>query len=222
MRGDQPAPIKLDSARLADYAKLYGEPEQPPHPLQRVFVAKPGADLAVLLEKVSENRMSMHGHVAEDVVEDVGLGGVFERLAAAQPGGGRKTPRRQHLKKSIGRQKSADRCRVPTGLRLQPPVHLGQIRDRILTKPDHLEAVQIFLAGVFAQFGHPPTYQLSPDLMLLRRIRRPVLLDQIRGGDGQCRSFDCTSQDVSFRRGVWIRGLFEDKASSSVILTLPQ
>ena len=110
-----------------------------------------GADLAVLLEEIGKDGMGVHGDVSEDVVEDVGLGRVFERVAAAQPGGGGKLTRGEHLEEGVGRQKAADRRGVPAGAWAEALVDLGEIGDGVFAQADLVEAVEILLAGVLAR-----------------------------------------------------------------------
>ena len=72
MGGDEAAAVDLDAAVLADEAELDGEPEEAAHALELLVVGEAGADLAVALEKVSEDGVGVHGDVAEDVVEEIG------------------------------------------------------------------------------------------------------------------------------------------------------
>src|ERR1700733_9538395 len=109
VRGDQSAAVDLDFSVLSDEAELDGEPEETAHALQLFLIGEAGADLAVALEKASEDRVRVHGDVAEDVVEDVGLRGVLHGIARAEPGGGGKHPISEHLEEGVGREKAADR-----------------------------------------------------------------------------------------------------------------
>ena len=191
MRGDQSAAVELDLAVLTDDAELDGEPEEASHALQLVLrraagaIGKAGADLAVVLQEVGEDRMGVHGHVPEDVMEDVGLGGVFERVAAAQPGGSGKLARGEHLEEGVGRQEAADGRGVPAGAWTEALVDLGEIGDGVFAQANLFEAVEIFLAGVLAELRHAAAHEFSPDSVLLGCVSRPVLLDEVGFGDGE-------------------------------------
>src|SRR5579875_2119862 len=188
MRGDQSAAVELDPALLADDAELHREPEEPPHALQRVLVVHDArASSAVLLQEVRKDRVRVHRHVAEHVMEDVRLWGVLHGLAVAQPGRGRKLPRREHLEEGIRRQKSADWGGIPACERPEAAIYLGKIRNRVLAQADLHEAIQILLAGMLAKLRHAAAYQLLPHGMLLGGIRAPVLLDEVWLSDGQGR-----------------------------------
>src|SRR5271154_6523461 len=87
---DEAAAVDFDAAVLADEAELDGVPEEASDALQSGFVVYRRAQLPVVRQEIGENRVGVHGNVAEDVVEDVRLRRVFEGVAAAQPGGGGK------------------------------------------------------------------------------------------------------------------------------------
>src|SRR5580698_4722301 len=98
VRTDQAAAVDLDFVILANQAELHGIPEQATKLLQYRGIVDGCANAAVTLEEIGKDFMRVHRDVAEDVVEDVGLGRVFERLAAAQPGRGGKATSGKHLK----------------------------------------------------------------------------------------------------------------------------
>src|SRR5277367_871458 len=189
MRRNQPAAVKLDRPLLPDHSKLNREPEESPHAFKLVLVMhQPSAYTPVLLQKIGKHRMRMHRHMPKDVMKNVRLRRVFQRLALAKPGRRWKLPRRQHLKKSIRRQKPAHRRRIPAGTRTKPLVYLSQIGNRILAQPDLMKSVEILIAGMLCKLRHPPAHQLRPHRMLFRRVSIPVLLDEKGFGDVQLRS----------------------------------
>src|ERR1019366_8680955 len=110
---DQPAAVHLDAAILSNESELHGVPEYAPEPFQNRIVINARADLTIMCEEVSEDGMRVHGHMAEHIVKDIWLRRVFKRVAAAQPCGGGKTARRQHLEESRSRHEAADRSRIP-------------------------------------------------------------------------------------------------------------
>src|SRR5215469_10536050 len=143
VRADQPASVELDFVALADQPELDGVPEEPAQAFQNLLIFDGCTDTAVALEEIREDFMRVHGDVAEDVVEDVGFGGVFERFAAANPGGGRKAAGCEHLKKRGCGQEPAHRSRVPAGSRLQARADRRKPWQPVLLQADDLEAVEI-------------------------------------------------------------------------------
>ena len=206
MGGDEAAAVDLDFAVLADEAELHGEPEEAAHALERVGAGhQAGADLAVALEKVREDGVGVHGDVAEDVVEDVGLGGVLHGVAGAEPGGGGEHARGEHLEEGVGREEATDGRRLPAGSGLQERANLGEIRQLVFAQADLVEAVEVFAAGVLAQLGHAAGYEFGPDGVLLGGVVGPGLFDQIRCGHvqfalGRTQSRCCDSHDDPSRR----------------------
>ena len=97
--------------------------------------------------------MGVHGDVSEDVVENVGLRGVFERIAAAEVGGGGKFAGGEHLEECVGRKESADRGGVPAGARAQALVDLGEVGDDVFAEADLVESVEVFGAACSASWG---------------------------------------------------------------------
>ena len=188
MRGDQPRAVELDLSVLADHPKFHREPEEPGHAVQVLLAGETGADLPIALQKVGKDRMRVHGHVAEDIVEDVRLRRVFERLAGAQRGGGGKAPRCDHFKESRAGQVARDRGCVPAGARRQQGVHLSQIGDDVLAQADVVKAVEVLLACMLFELGHAAAHQLGPHGVLVRGIPAPVLLDEIRRSKRKARS----------------------------------
>jgi len=73
-----------------DQPELDGEPEEAGHAQPGVFSGDLRGERAEALEEVGEDGVGVHGDVSEDIVEDVGLGGVFELVGAAEAGDGGK------------------------------------------------------------------------------------------------------------------------------------
>ncbi len=180
VRRDQAAAVDLDLAVLPDEAKLYREPEETAHTLQRLGVGEACADFAVAFEEVCEDGVGVHGDVAEDVVEDVRLWGIFHRVARTEPGGRGKHAGSEHLEEGVGREEATDRGGLPAGSGLQKRADLGEIGQLVFLEADLAESVEILLAGVFAELRHTAADQLGPDGVLLGGVVGPCLFDQIR------------------------------------------
>ena len=135
-----------------------------------------------MLQEIGKDRMGVHGNVAEDVVEDIRFGNVGQRFPAPQPGGGGELPGREHGKERVRRKKAAHRGSSPATPGPKPLIHIGQVGNQIGSEANLLKALQIFLASVCLDLGHTAAHQLCPGRVLLRRIGRPILLDQERLG----------------------------------------
>ena len=179
---DKAAAVDLDLAVLADEAELDGEPEEAAHAFEFFVIGEAGAYLAVVLEEVSEDGVGVHGDMAEDVVEDIGLGCVFHGVAGAQPCGGGEHARGEHLEEGVGREETADGRGLPAGTGLETGTDLGEVREFVFLKADLVEAVEVLLTGVVAELGHSAADKLGPDGMLLWSVGGPVLFDEIWGG----------------------------------------
>src|SRR6266567_7306228 len=131
VRADDAATVDLDFSPLPDEPELNCIPEEAAQFLKNIGVGGGGADAAVTLQEVGEDFVRVHGHVAEDIVKDIGLGRVFERVAAAQPSRGGKEPIREHLKKRRRRQETADRSGTPAGARAETRGDGGEVGQAI-------------------------------------------------------------------------------------------
>jgi hypothetical protein len=124
--------------------------------------------------------MGVHGNVAEDVMEDIGLGDVLKRFPAPQPSRSRELPGGKHGKEGLWRQKTAHGGSSPATPGPKPLIHLGQVWDQVGSETYLMKTFQIFLAGMRLNLGHAPAYQLRPGGVLLSRVGGPLLLDQVR------------------------------------------
>src|SRR3569833_3481483 len=140
---DQPAPVDLDLAALANQPKLNRIPEAPAQPFQHCFVFDGCTYASIVLQKIREDLVRMHRNMAEHIVEDVRFGRVFQGIATAQPGCGWEPPSGQHLEECRSRQKAADRSRVPSRSWLQPRADGCEPRQAVSLQTDDLESVEI-------------------------------------------------------------------------------
>ena len=93
------------------------------HTFELFVIGEAGADLSVALEKVSKDRVGVHGDVAEDVVKDVGFGGVLHGVARSRAGAVvREHAIGEHISKKFasGREEAArDGRGLPAGAGLE-------------------------------------------------------------------------------------------------------
>ena len=180
VRGDEATTVDLDLTILADEAELDGEPEEASHALEFIGIGESGADLAVALEEVSKDGMCVHGDVAEDVVEDIGLWSVFHCVSRAEPGGGWKHARGEHLEEGVGREEAADWSGLPAGAWLEAGADFSEVGKAIFAEADLVEALEVLLAGMVAELRHATRDEFRPDGVLFGSVRGPVLFDEER------------------------------------------
>src|ERR1700676_1496317 len=108
-----------------------------------------------MFQEICKYRVCMHRDVSEDIMENVGLGDVSQRVAASQPSRGRKHSRLEHFKKRISRKKSAYGCGAPASPGLQPPGYLAKIGQTILAQSDDVVALYVFPARVVPHLRKP-------------------------------------------------------------------
>src|SRR5579863_3901878 len=185
VRTDESAAVDLDFVVLADQAELHGVPEEAAELFEYRFIFDGGTDAAVTLEKVGKDFVCVHGYVAEDVMEDVRLRRVFERLAAAQPGCGGKASGCKHLKESRRRQEAAHRRGIPAGARLQPCAYRGEPGKAVALEADDFKAVEVGARGVLFEFRKYTAHELGPDGVLRVGVGGVVLLNEVRNGNGK-------------------------------------
>src|SRR5579871_6380254 len=113
--------------------------------------------------------MGVHGDVAEDVVEDVGLGGVLHGVARAKPGCRGEHSRCKHLEEGVGREEAAYWCGLPASARSEAGADGFEVGQSVLTKAYLLEAFEILAAGMLTELGHAAADQFGPDGVLFRR-----------------------------------------------------
>ena len=87
-------------------------------------------------QAIRERLVGVHGHVAGDVVEDVGLGQVVEPGAIANGDGRGECPLPEAIEKDIRRHVTADRLGVEAGERGEEAVDVFQSRDGIGIQSD--------------------------------------------------------------------------------------
>src|SRR3981081_2580223 len=112
VRANNSAAVHLNLSVLANQPKLNRVPKQPAQALQNVRSLFFCAHAAIVLQEVCKSRMRMHRDVAENVMKNVRLRNVFQRIAATQPRGCRKHARGDNFKNSRGTQKTRGWPRV--------------------------------------------------------------------------------------------------------------
>src|SRR5215469_15666558 len=157
VRADHAAAVDLDLSVFADQPEFDGIPEKAAEPLQRVFVLDLRTEASVVLQEIGENGMRVHRHVPEDIVENIRLGRVFERIAAAKPGRSGKHARVEHLEKRVAWQKPAHGRGAPSSPRFQARGDGFKVWEAIVFEPEEFVAFEIGAAGVGVDLGPTAT-----------------------------------------------------------------
>src|SRR6266436_6458795 len=123
-----------------------------------------------MLQEICKYRMRMHRHVSEDIMKNVRLGNIGQRIAASQPGRCWKHARFEHFKKRVAGKESADCRGTPASPGLEPLRYLAKIWQTIVAQPDDAVALQVLAARVFLYLRKPPAHQFGPNGVLLRLI----------------------------------------------------
>src|SRR5713226_2106879 len=179
MGADDAAAVNLNLSILANQPKLNRVPKQPAQPFQGVGVLYFRAHAAIVLKEVCKYRVRVHGDVPKDVMENVRLRNVSERIAAAKPGGRREHARGEHLKKSFRREKPAHRRGAPAGPGSYPVGDRGKIGQPVILQPDDFKSFEVFPASMRIQLPAAPADQFLPNSMLVSGIVLIFLSDEI-------------------------------------------
>ena len=139
------AVIDAQAIAGADQPELHRVPVQARQEFERMQPFGLLPTPAVRLHVVGEHRVEEHGHVAEEVVEHVGLDDVVEFLGLAQPDRHREAPVGEVGEEGLEVALAADRESTLAQLRrLEPPVvtmdldpHEAMLFYRLLDQPEH-------------------------------------------------------------------------------------
>ena len=139
--------------RRADEPELHRVPVQAGEQLAGVEAARLQSAGAVGLHVVGEHRVEQQRHVAEEVVEHVGLDDVVELLRPADPAGDRKlAPRQQREERFLGDQ-PRHRDHVPPGGTVQRLRQLVEARNAVgSAEPAHRQFFPFKLRGLGNSF----------------------------------------------------------------------
>ncbi len=193
--GQQAAAVRLQVVAIllaAHQAELDAEPEEARH---RLDVAGEPAQLLVLVadgagllrchggrlaepdQRAGKGRVGVHGDVAGDVVKDVGLGQVLQRLAVAHGDGGGELAPAQTIEEDVRRHVPADPARLEPGQRPHEPVHILEARHPVVVQTQQLHAGLEALVGIALPARLHAREQPLPGGVVLRRVQLVRLVD---------------------------------------------
>ena len=159
--------VDLEARRRADQAEFHRVPVEA---RQKVDL---GAGfqraLAVHLHVVGEHRVAEQRHVAEEIVEQVGLDQVVELGAGADPHRHRKAPMRQVIVEHRVGDQARHADDAPAGQLLQPRIDRREVGDAV-ADAERLEALHELIAGVDLGERRLPLDQQAPHGLVLVRV----------------------------------------------------
>ena len=134
---------------------------------------------STMLHHRREARVAQHRHMAENVVEQVGLLEIIELREAADEIAHRKHPLGQHREEDQVGHQPRHRHRAPPGPRFQLGVQLGQVGNPRLRQMEQIEPVEKRRDDALAQRRDLPFEQDIPHAVVLAGKVLPALRDDI-------------------------------------------
>ncbi|MEJ1970504.1 MAG: hypothetical protein WDN03_18030 [Rhizomicrobium sp.] len=165
-----------------DQPELDRVPVEPRQVLERPeLVQRPLAALAIGFHVIGEDRVGQHRHMAEHVVEDIGLLQIVELAGAADELAGREAPVGEMVEEDLVRHQRRHRDDAPAGLPVQRLRQPLEVRNAVGGKLQLVQAGEEFVAGAAAQHLGLALEQRAPHGVLRRAVALPML------GDGEVR-----------------------------------
>ena len=191
---------------LVDQAELDRVPVQPREVLQRIRAdpVRFHPALAVGLHVVGEQRVHQQRHMAEQIVEEVGLLDVIDLVGATDPPCHRETAVGQVVEEIQFRQQAFDADQGPAGGGFEHRVDVGELRDAVRGHPHRVLRGEEFVAGAADQDLALALVQLPPHVVVAGAVVVPRLLDD---AGGVHRDLALVGDDVLEAGGFRVHGL---------------
>jgi hypothetical protein len=142
-----------------------------------MFITRLRRSLPESLEEIGEDRMCVQRHVPEDVVENIGLGDVVERMARPDRHRGREATPRQRLEEQLRLEEALHRDSAPARFRLKAGIHLVEVRDAIALQPDDFDPFEEGFGRVLLEVLHAAVVERLPNAVVVGGVGRPILSD---------------------------------------------
>ena len=157
--------------------------------------------LAVFLQMVGEDRVEQQGHMAEQVVEHVGLHDVIEFFGGADPVGDREPAVRQQGEKWHLGDQARHGDHLPSGGLAQPVVDLIEVRNPVL-RAQRWQGADEFVAGQPGQHCLLPLVQAAVGVVVGRGVREMMLgAGVVRAGPGVVATWGACAGAIDNRFG---------------------
>ena len=128
-------------------------------------------------QRLGEMLVGVHGNVAGDVVENIGLGQVIQLVGTADGDGGGEGAVAEAIEEDKRRDVAADGLGLKSGQWLQETIDIFQARDAIRIQAQRMDALQEMLVGVTIPAWKHARVQLAPSLVILVGVQLVRLLD---------------------------------------------
>src|SRR5580658_6961132 len=120
----------------------------------------------------------MHGNVAGDVMEDIGLGQIIELVGVADGDGGWEGSLAEAIEEDERGDIAGYAFRLESGQRLEEAVYVFEARYTVRLQDQGRDAFQEVVVGVFFPLGLHARVEQAPGFVILRRIKLVGLLDK--------------------------------------------
>src|SRR5580658_4078372 len=183
---EQTAAVHAETLAGTHETELDGEPKEASHrfndagqsmdPLDRISdsVHDTRRRVRALSEShqgLGEMPVRMHGHVACDVMEDIGFGKIIELIGPSNRDRGRKHAIAQTIEEYEGGNVAAHRLRLKTGQWLQQAIDFFQPRDPVRVQAERMYSFQKMRVRVPVPTRRHPRVQPPPSFMVFFRIQ---------------------------------------------------
>jgi hypothetical protein len=142
-----------------------------------VFVAGLGCCLAEALQEIGEDRMRMERDVSEDVMEDVRLRDVVERVRGSDRDGGGEAATREGREEQLRLEKPLHWHGAPASLWFEARVHLVEVRDAVALQADDFDPLKERARCMLFEVLHAAVVERLPNAVVVSRVARPILAD---------------------------------------------
>jgi hypothetical protein len=174
---DDACAVDTDALRLADQPEFDGVPVEAGKELHPLGLDCHQPDATILVHVVGIGGIGQQRHMAEDIMEYVGLLQIVELLAAADEGPGRELAVGQHLEEGTRRDEAWHRHHFPAGQPPQALIHARKVRYAFRADAERCKPVEIFLADMPFQGLLLAFEQDAPDRVVLAGVALPALVD---------------------------------------------
>jgi len=181
--GDDARAVDVQGVAVSDQAELDRVPIKAGEFVDRIELLGAQTALAISLHIIGEDRVGEHRHMAEHVVEDVGLLQIIELVGFADELAGDEAAIGEMLEEDIVGDEARHRDHRPAGGPAQFLVEFVEIGNSGAGEMEHVEPIEEFLRGAAGQHRRLAREEGVPHRMLLRRVAIPILRDRpILGG----------------------------------------
>jgi hypothetical protein len=179
LRRDDAAAVNAQAVLLADEAEFDRVPVQPRELLQRVRAdaVRLDAALAVGLHVIGEHRVHQQRHVAEQVVEEIGLFDVVDLVGTTDPPRHREAAVGEVVEEVEFGQQALDADQRPASRFAEHGIEVVELRNAVGRHAHRVLRLQELVTGAALQDLALARIQRRPGRVVLGAVAVPRLLD---------------------------------------------